>query len=523
MTETAASMLDWLRDVAPAARDLRIDSRQVRPGDVFVALPGAHGDGRRYIDAAVAGGAIAVLAEGEEPAGRQAAGVPLRWSVGVAALLGPLADLYYGRPSSRLLTIGVTGTNGKTSSTFWIAQILAAAGRPCAVVGTLGAGMPPAPLDRTGLTTPDAATLQRCLRQLIDGGAVAVAMEVSSIGLDQGRVDGVAFDVALFTNLTRDHLDYHPTMAAYRDAKARLFEVPGLTHAVVNLDDDAGRGIALDALRAGLQVIGFGIASAAQLLAALGLPPGTVPQRLTLLTARDVRATTTGLEFEVGSTGPDPTAVAIAAPLVGMFNVANLLGVLGVALAAGMPLRAAADACATLRAPPGRMERIDGGADPAGAPVAIVDYAHTPDAIEKALVALQPLARARGGRLWIVFGAGGDRDPGKRRPMGEIAARLADRVLVTSDNPRSEDPAAIVAEVAAGAGQGAARTECVVDRASAIARAVRQAAPQDVVLIAGKGHETEQEIGGRRLPFFDPAQVRAALVARAAAHAEPHR
>jgi UDP-N-acetylmuramoyl-L-alanyl-D-glutamate--2,6-diaminopimelate ligase len=355
-------------------------------------------------------------------------------------------------------------------------------------------------------------------------------MEVTSIGLDQGRVDGVAFDVALFTNLTRDHLDYHPTMAAYRDAKARLFEVPGLTHAVVNLDDAAGRGIALDALRAGLQVIGFGIASPAELLAALGLPPGPVPQRLKLLAARDVRATAAGIEFEVASSGEDSaavgqdaTAIAVAAPLVGMFNVANLLGVLGVARAAGLSLRAAADACATLRAPPGRMERIEGGADPAAAPVAIVDYAHTPDAVEKALVALQPLARARGGHLWIVFGAGGDRDPGKRRPMGEIAARLADRVVVTSDNPRSEDPAAIVAEVAAGAGRGAGQIECVVDRASAIARALRLAAPEDVVLIAGKGHETEQEIGGRRVPFFDPAQVRAALVARAAARVEPQR
>jgi UDP-N-acetylmuramoyl-L-alanyl-D-glutamate--2,6-diaminopimelate ligase len=403
--------------------------------------------------------------------------------------------------------VGVTGTNGKTSTAFWVAQMLSGAGRRCAVLGTVGSGFPGAPLADSGLTTPDAIALQREVLRLGDAGARALAMEVSSIGLHQGRVNGIDFDVAVFTNLTRDHLDYHGSMQAYEAAKALLFDWPSLGAAVLNLDDPAGRRLLArlaDRARGGaLQVTGFTVAgSGAE--AAVGEAGAA-----TLLRARDVRAGTDGIEFTLQRGSGEHR---IAVPLVGSFNVSNLLATIGAVVACGVDLAEACRLAPALQPPPGRMQRVrtrDGDE-----PLVVIDYAHTADAVEQALLALRPQASARGGRLWIVFGAGGDRDAGKRAPMGAAAGRHADRIVVTSDNPRSEDPAAIVAAVAAGAATRG-DVERIVDRAEAIAYALARADDRDVVLIAGKGHEATQDVGGAKRPFSDVEQARAALRARA--------
>lgn len=511
-----AETLAWIRRTAPDAARLQLDSRRVAAGDVFVAVPGAQpghsADGRNFIQAAIANGAAAIVLEADgTSAGTEApphAVVPTLPVPQLRARLGALASEYYGRPSARLRSIGVTGTNGKTSSSQWVAQLLTARGDRCAVIGTVGNGFPDAGLQPSALTTPDVVSLHGAVGDFVAAGARALAMEVSSIGLEQGRVDGMHFAVALFTNLTRDHLDYHGTMAAYEAAKARLFDWPSLTHAVINLDDEAGLRLAGRVrARGGVRLIGY----------ALREPAPAVPVDV-LLSAREMRTTAVGMRFELvsryaGEAAAAATVMPVEVPLVGAFNVANLLGVVGVALASGVALEQACALLPRLLPPPGRMQRVDAGAD---LPMAIVDYAHTPDAIEKALLALRPLADARGGALWLVFGAGGDRDPGKRSPMGEVAARHADRVVVTSDNPRTENPATIVTAVAEGAraAAGNAVIDCEVERDRAIAAALARAERADVVLIAGKGHEDYQDIGGRKLPFSDVEHARAALAAR---------
>lgn len=511
MQASVADIVGWLRATVPAALDgahhLQLDSRRIAPGDVFVALPGAvpgrSGDGRDYVRAAAARGAAAALVEAD---GWQALDIdlPVLPVRGLRRIAGPLAASFYGQPSEKLLAIGVTGTNGKTSCTHWIAQLLTLQGMRCAVVGTVGSGFPGARFEGAALTTPDAIAVQRETRALLDRGARALAMEVSSIGLDQGRVDGMAFAIALFTNLTRDHLDYHGTLERYEAAKARLFDWPTLAHAVINLDDPAGQRLAARlAARGRPRIIGFTTQDAA------------APVGLALrLSAHAVRATATGLRFAVAD---GSQRIEVALPLIGAFNVANVLGVLGVALAAGVALERAAAVLDRLAPPPGRMQRVGGE----GAPLAVIDYAHTPDALAQALAALAPLAQARGGKLWVVFGAGGERDPGKRAPMGEAAARGADRVVITSDNPRSESPEAIVEAIARGVpAERAAQVVRIVDRAEAIAHALAAADDADVVLIAGKGHEDYQDIGGVRQPFSDLLQARAALARRAAAGGE---
>jgi len=483
----------------PAAH-LKMDSRSIARGDVFVAVPGVVAgkstDGRAFIDAAVARGAAAILAEA---AGRPAAepGVPTLWIENLRARLGDLAARFYGEPTRRLLTIGVTGTNGKTSCSQWIAQMLTMAGERCAVHGTVGAGLVDLPLEKTALTTPDVVTMQRDARRFADAGAVAIAMEVSSIGLDQHRLDGVQFRVALFTNLTRDHLDYHGTMEAYGRAKAQLFAWPSLTHAVLNLDDPFGLQLAVQlCARDGMQVIGCTTAAA------------RVEGLATRLRASAIGTGPGGLAFRVDD-GTHATQIDV--PLVGQFNVANVLGVLGAALACGLGFEDACRLAPRLVPPPGRMQRVG----EAGEPLAVIDYAHTPDALAQALAALRPLARARRGALWVVFGAGGDRDPGKRAPMGAAAADGADCIVITSDNPRNEDPAAIVGAVAAGVpAHRETAVKRIVDRAAAIAYAVRAAAANDVVLVAGKGHEDYQEIRGERREFSDVAHARAELARR---------
>lgn len=473
-------------------RDLRLDSRDIHAGDIFLAVPGGKSDGRRFLADAIGRGAAAALVDAAGWDGA-AQSIPVQPVNGLRNHLGEIAAAYYERPSEHLLSVGVTGTNGKTSCSQWIAQLLTHEGRRCAVIGTVGIGFPGA-LRASELTTPDPVSLQRELRHLLDAGAQALAMEVSSIGLEQRRVDGMHFDVALFTNLTRDHLDVHETMERYEAAKSMLFAWPGLRHAVINLDDAAGCRIAVHAVERGVDVIGYSAAG--------DVTPRPVAPRLL---ARQIRATADGLAFEL-RVGDE--AMPVEVPLVGHFNVANLLGVVGVSLACGVRSDAAAAALPTMVPPPGRMQRVDAQAQP----LVVVDYAHTPDALAQALGALQPLVNARRGRLWVVFGAGGDRDPGKRAPMG-AAAVAADTIVITSDNPRTEDPQRIVDEVAAGA-QAARKLLTEVDRARAIERAIVAADPADVVLIAGKGHEDYQIIGTEKRPFSDVTQARRALSLR---------
>ncbi len=490
MTQEAARILNELARLGVRPARLATDSRALASGDVFLAYPGERADGRRFVADALAHGAAAVLWEREGFAWPPGLAAPNVGVAGLKRLAGPLAAEVYGRPSERLWTVGVTGTNGKTSCSQWIAQALSGAGRKCAVIGTLGLGFPGA-LAENPNTTPDAALLQQALKRFADDGAACVALEASSIGLDQGRLEGTRFACALFTNLTRDHLDYHPDMEAYAQAKMRLFRAGGLGHAVLNLDDALGVRIAHTLAFGPVRRVGYSVARGAA--AASGLEHW--------LEARATTVSADGIAFRLESSWG---GCAIRAPLVGRFNVANLLGVIGVLLVAGCALDEVAALCARLVPPPGRMQRLGGGA----APLVVVDYAHSPDALDKCLAALRDVARAQGGRLVCVFGCGGDRDRGKRPLMGEIASRHADFAVVTSDNPRSEDPAAIVAEILPGVRVAHA---VHVDRREAIRAAIAGARRGDVVLVAGKGHEPYQEIGGKFLPFSDVETARAAL------------
>jgi UDP-N-acetylmuramoyl-L-alanyl-D-glutamate--2,6-diaminopimelate ligase len=374
---------------------------------------------------------------------------------------------------------GITGTNGKTSVSHWLSQAFTHLGRRTAALGTLGNGFPGDMAPATH-TTPDAVSLQGLLARYRDAGAAGVAMEVSSHGLDQGRVAEVAFDVAVLTNLSRDHLDYHGTMEAYAAAKARLFHWPGLKAAVVNADDDLGA--ALMQQIQGTRVISYGL-KAGDLRASL-------------------QANRLGLKLEIISPWGNGR---LESPLLGTFNGYNLLAALGALLAADVPLPEALAALATVRAAAGRMQTVEGFP---GAPSVIVDFAHTPDALDKVLAALKPLTR---GRLICVFGCGGGRDTGKRPLMGAAVAGRADRAVVTSDNPRNEDPVHIVQDILAGMPAG--ETQAVIlDRREAIRTAIAEAGPEDIVLLAGKGHEDYQEIHGVKRPFSDLAEARAALL-----------
>ena len=481
------AILEMLERQGVVAKRLTADSRRVQPGDVFVAFPGAHVDGRDFIAQAVASGAAAVIAEvGRDAAAKVGAGDTAIIEVeGLPALSGEIAHLVYGRPSEHLWLAGVTGTNGKTSVSQWIAQAMEAMGQHCAVVGTLGNGFLDA-LAESPNTTPDAITLHAALAGFLERGATACAMEVSSIGLDQGRVTGAAFDVAVFTNLTRDHLEYHGTMEAYAAAKQRLFEMPGLRAAVINLDDAFGVELARR-LKGRLPTLGY----------TLGAGAGGTDE---VLRAENLRMGAAGIEFELNG-------ATIAAPVVGRLNAANLLAVSGALLARGERLEDIAVALRAIRPPPGRMQAL-GGKDQ---PLVVVDYAHTPDALEKALGVLREAAAARGGRLLCVFGCGGERDPGKRPQMGAIAEALADQVVLTSDNPRGEDPYAIIDAIRGGMQRP---PQVQADRARAIADAIVVANSRDVILLAGKGHEPYQEIAGVRHPYSDLAAAKSALAAR---------
>ena len=461
------------------------DSRQVLPGDLFVAYPGDLADGRRYIADAIARGAVAVLWEsGDDFVWNPEWRVANLSAQGLRPLCGPLAHAVFGQPSERLSLIAITGTNGKTTISQWLGR---AHPRRCAVIGTLGAGFVEA-LKETGFTTPEATTLTRYLRRFADDEAQACALEASSIGIEEGRMDGARVDVAIFTNLTRDHLDYHGSMEAYAAAKARLFQWPRLRLAVINLDDP------------------FGIELAARTTASKVLcytQNDATAERPGLIRAEGVEETLSGMRFRLCA--PNGRAM-VETGLLGRYNLSNLLAVAAVLIDAGLTPAEAAERLSGLMPPPGRLEKVGGHNEP----LIAVDYAHTPDALENALNALRGLATTRGAKLTVIFGCGGDRDRGKRPLMGEIAVRLADRVVLTSDNPRSEKPEAILDEIRTGA-PGA---EVIVDRAEAIRRTVLAAHPAEVILLAGKGHEPYQEIAGVRRPFSDVEEARAALAAR---------
>jgi UDP-N-acetylmuramoyl-L-alanyl-D-glutamate--2,6-diaminopimelate ligase len=506
-TDVAVEVARWLRGVLAPGAALVADSRTVARGDAFFAWPGGRVDGRRFVDQALARGAAALVVEpGAAPVARWP--VPHRDVAGLRRLAGPIADAYFDAPSARLEVVAITGTNGKTSCSQWVAQGLDAPGRRAAVVGTIGAGFADALVD-TGLTTPDALSLQALFARFAAGGAAAVAIEASSIGLAQHRLDGTRIAVAVFTNLTRDHLDHHGTMADYAAAKARLFGWPGLRAAVVNLDDPA-HATMLAAVAPGGRRFGSAVEppAAAGGSPACAMTSGAVDR---CLLATSVETGAAGMRVALDG---DFGRASLATPLLGRFNVSNLLAVAGAWLALGMPFDAVVARLGALRPVPGRLQAVAG---PAGTPLAVVDYAHTPDALAGAIEALRPVARSRGGRLWCVFGAGGDRDAGKRALMAAVAERLADRIAITSDNPRSEPPEAILDAIEAGLAAPPALREA--DRALAIAGVIARAAPADVVLIAGKGHEPYQEIAGVRHPFADAEHAARALERRAAAEA----
>jgi UDP-N-acetylmuramoyl-L-alanyl-D-glutamate--2,6-diaminopimelate ligase len=496
---TVAQALAWLHQHAGPSANLVSDSRAAQVGDVFVAYSVDGADNRPHIWKAIERGVVAVLyqPDGYPASALEQANTPALPLEHLDQLAGPIAAGWYGEPSETLQVIGITGTNGKTSCSQWIANALSAAGQPCAIVGTLGSGLP-GKLVATGFTTPNAPQLQRSLAELRDAGARAVSMEVSSHALHQGRINGTAFDIAVFTNLSQDHLDYHGTLAAYEASKAILFNWPGLSHVVINHDDAAGRRL-LKQVRGRVPAIAYG----------LGLSAGKTKGEKHL-SASAIRATPQGTAFTLHS---DWGSAEVEVATLGEFNVSNLLAVLGTLLAAGLPFDAALARLTVLAPVEGRMQRVGGRAQ-LGEPLVVIDYAHTPDALEKTLTALCPVAAQRGGQLICVFGCGGDRDATKRPLMGEIAERLADQVVLTSDNPRSESAAAIIDQIAAGMREPA-QARRVEDRAIAILQAIRAARQDDVIVLAGKGHESTQEIAGKKRPFSDHDHALLALAARA--------
>ncbi|MEP5764448.1 MAG: UDP-N-acetylmuramoyl-L-alanyl-D-glutamate--2,6-diaminopimelate ligase [Halieaceae bacterium] len=462
---------------------LQLDSRQLQAGDAFIALPGDVHDGRDYLGAAAAAGASVILAEvGVSSSQRASAGaVPVVELAGLAERLGEITDIFFAAPSEAMHLVGVTGTNGKTTTSRLLAQLLRAQGGHCGVIGTLGATLGNEAADASN-TTPDVISLQRQLAQWRDQSVEHAVLEVSSHSLVQGRVDGLSFNSAIFTNLTHDHLDYHGDMQSYGLAKSQLFLTPELQTAIINLDDPYAKTL-MELLPAGVNLLRYSLRD----------PTAEV-------SADSIEFHHSGLEARL--TTPWGEGL-LHSPLAGDFNLSNLMAAISAACVAGVSLQAALAAAPQLHGVAGRMEYVANGAELQ----LVVDYAHTPDALAQALRALRAHTR---GQLICVFGCGGDRDRDKRPLMAEIATECADRVIVTSDNPRGEDPLAIIADITAGA---SGPVEVESDRAAAIALAVRSAAPGDCVLVAGKGHEGYQQIGDQKLPFSDVAQLRLALAA----------
>ena len=505
--------VDWLRTLVPT--ELRSDHRALRAGEAFLAWPGGRRDARDFVTAALQQGAVACLveAEGAEVYADDWQARP-EWAARIAILpdlkrqAGVIASALWGQPSAALEVVAITGTNGKTSCSWWVAQALQALGQRCGVIGTLGVGEMPASsgevltLASTGLTTPDPLLLQGSLRRFQRQGLSACAMEASSIGLADHRLTGTRIQVAGFTNFTQDHLDWHGDMSAYWAAKRQLFDWPGLEAAVVNVDDPQGADLLRELAAAPtgpdqLWAVGLAKGTATDLGEALGVHR---------LVARDVHYAEGGLAFTLqeGDTQGQVQTVALRTSLIGDFNVHNLLVVAGCLRALGLRLSQLPTALTPLQSVPGRLQIVPAECGPA----VVVDYAHTPDALEKALAALRPWAQSRGGRLLCVFGCGGNRDATKRPLMGRVAQQGADGVILTSDNPRHEDPQAIAQEVLAGLDpNGAVQAQVQLDRAQAIELVLSQAQAREVVLLAGKGHETTQDVAGQCLPFNDVSQA----------------
>ncbi len=497
---------DLVNSLGVPVRQLATDSRAVTPGDTFVAYPGNRADGRQLINQAIKNGANAVIWEAQGFNWNESWNIPNRAVANLRQQAGEIANHVYGSPSRKMWVIGITGTNGKTSCSHWISQALCALGKKTALIGTLGNGFHP-DLQPTQNTTPDAVQLHQLLADYLSRGAEAVAMEVSSHALEQGRVSGINFDVALLTNLSRDHLDYHGNMHSYAAAKQRLFHWQQLKYIVLNLDDAFGAELAEQMQDKNVEVIGYGLNHTALSLAErLGLR---------MVYARSVRMDAQGLSLQIHSSWGGGE---LHNTLIGRFNASNLLGVMAVLLASGMSLQRALDELSLVKAVPGRMQTLSIN----GRPTVIVDYAHTPDALEKVLLSVREVigdknTDARRGKLICVFGCGGDRDRGKRPMMGYIATKFADISIITSDNPRSETPHEIIAAIVAGIQSGKTEItstyQVIEDRASAITEAILRAKATDIVLIAGKGHEAFQEINGVRYPFSDTEIAQRALLA----------
>lgn len=458
------------------------DSRSVKPGALFVAYPGVHNDGRQFIPQAIAAGAAAVLWENTNAEWCADWNVANQGVSGLKDQVGEIAAEFYGYPSRKLQLLGVTGTNGKTSVTQWLAQALSYLGEKTAVIGTIGNGFVE-DQKPTANTTPDAVLLQSMLADYAAQGAQAVAMEVSSHGLHQGRVNGASFNIAVLTNLSRDHLDYHKTMEAYAAAKAQLFFWPSLKMSVLNADEVFGQELSQKLAQQGKPFMTYGLHA--------GDVQGT-----------NLRLEKHGLSMQVKT---PQGASEVFAPVLGRFNAYNVLAVIATLLALNISLNKAVDALANIKSVPGRMQQFGGDSQP----LVVVDYAHTPDALEKVLATLREQLVSQGqGRLICVFGCGGDRDAGKRPLMGRVAEQFADVVMVTSDNPRSEDALQIIAQVSAGFSRA---HQAEPERAIAIQQAIAHAHAEDIVLLAGKGHEEYQEIKGVRTPFSDAAVAIEAL------------
>ena len=463
--------------VALPVAGLQIDSRLLTPGDVFIALPGEHHDGRNYLADAVGAGAVAVIAErGLSDIQHQAAGkVPVVEVDNLAARVGAIAAAFFRHPADAMVTVGVTGTNGKTTTSRILAQLLRVQLGSCGVVGTLGATLGDETVEAAN-TTPDALSLQRQLADWRDQSVKGAVLEVSSHSLVQGRVGGMHFNTAVFTNLSHDHLDYHGDMASYGLAKSLLFQSPGLDAAIINRDDDFADSLSA-VLAPGVELIEY------------SLKPGRAA-----VSCGEIAYHDSGLETRIHT----PWGGGLLhSPLAGDFNLSNLLAAISAACMAGLPLDRALEEVPRLSGVDGRMQYVPNDRDLQ----IVVDYAHTPDALANALRALRAHT---GGRLHCVFGCGGDRDREKRPVMGRIASRHADRVIVTSDNPRGEDPLAIIDDIVAGMDEG---VDIEPDRAAAIALAIRTAEAGDCVLVAGKGHEAYQQVGAERLPFSDSAHI----------------
>jgi UDP-N-acetylmuramoyl-L-alanyl-D-glutamate--2,6-diaminopimelate ligase len=477
---TRGTQTETAGDLDVDVHGVSLDSRRVTPGDLYAAVPGSRAHGAEHWEQARDAGAVAVLTD-RAGATRVGAGVPAVVVPDPRRVLGTVAAEVYGRPAERLRMIGVTGTQGKTTTTRLLESGLTRAGVPAAVIGTVGTRILGEDVVSV-LTTPEAPDLHRLLRRMVDAGVEACAMEVSSHALVMGRVDGIVFDVAVFLNLGRDHLDFHADMDDYFEAKASLFTPERARRGLVSIHDDWGR----------------------RLLATSRIPLQTLSAdgQQADWAAWDIERSAAGSRFRV--TGPDRATVLAGCPIPGGFNVANTLAAVAAAATAGYDAQLVATAIAAGPGVPGRLERVDEDQDFE----VFVDYAHKPDAIEAVLATLRPVTR---GRLVVVLGAGGDRDHGKRPLMGRIAAAGADLLVVTDDNPRSEDPAAVRAAILAGTGAGPAEVLEIGDRREAIAEAIRRAGPGDVVLVAGKGHETGQEISGVVHPFDDRAVAREEL------------